>query len=339
MTNLITQIKQSTLGLPDNKARNLEAAFLPMIDDLKAIEDNYNIIVGNQNVTKEVTQKARELRLEIRSLRIRADKARKTEKADIVRAGNAVQAIYNLFAHQIIPKEERLAEIENYFLIKHEQEVRELGNTRLLQLQAIEKKYDGKLSDLPSIDELGLLDETNWLRLFKGTEADIAEVVALEQAEKQRQEEERNAQALLAEEREKQLNIEREKRADAEKKLAAINAKRDKEEAVENENKQKHQDFLNNASDVELVSQFIVKMTLGIHNAPKIKDTDKLQAAYVDCQNGINKSLTALLKLVALNQFVPVQTNVPFNDAGFYERRIIESLGDNTPTTRINEDK
>ncbi len=296
MSNLMTQIKQSTVGLTENKARNLEAAFLPMIDDLKAIEDNYNLIVGNQNVTKEVTQKARDLRLEIRTLRIRADKARKTEKADIVRAGNAVQAIYNLFAHQIIPKEERLAEIENHFLIEREKEVQELGNTRLLQLQAIEKKYNGKLSDMPDIEELGLMNDTNWHRLFKGTEADIAEVVALEQAEKQRQVDERNAQALLAEEREKQLNIEREKRAQAEQQLAALNAQRDKEEAIENENKQKHQDFLNNASDVELVNQFIVKMTLGIHNAPQIKDKGKLLAAYDDCITNINKSLTTLLQ-------------------------------------------
>jgi len=300
MNNLITEIKQSTLGLPDQKARNLEAAFLPMIDDLKRIEDAYNHIVGHSSITPELTKEARELRLQLAKLRNRADKARVSEKADIVRAGKAIQGIYNIFAHQIIPKEDKLKEVENYFLIKHEEEIRELGNTRLIQLKAIEKKYDGKLSDMPSIDELGLLDETNWLRLFKGTEADIAEVVALEQAEKEKQEQERKAAALEAarqqEEHIKQLKIEQLKRAHAEKKLAALNAQREKEQAIENENKQKQQAFLDNASDVELVNQFIVYMTLGIHNAPKIKDTDKLQAAYVECQNNINKSLTTLLQ-------------------------------------------
>ncbi len=296
MNNLITEIKQSTVGLTDNKARDLESAFLPVIEGLKKYEDECNAIVTQPEVTKELTEVAKVLRLKYVKARCHADKVRKKEKAEFLLAGRAVQGMYNIIAHQIIPKEEKLAEIENHFLIKHEQEVRELGNTRLLQLQAIEKKYDGKLSDLPSIDELGLLDETNWLRLFKGTEADIAEVVALEQAEKQRQVDERKAQALLAEEREKQLKIEREGRAEAEKKLASLNAEREKKEAIENENKQKHQAFLDNASDAELVNQFIVKMTLAIHNAPLIKDKGKLLAAYVECQNNINQNLTTLLQ-------------------------------------------
>ncbi len=296
MTNLITQIKQSTVGLADNKARNLEAAFLPVIDGLKKYEDEFNPIVAHSEITKELTEVAKALRLKYVKARCHADKVRKKEKAEFILAGRAVQGMYHIIAHQIIPKEEKLAEIENHFLIEREKEVQELGNTRLLQLQAIENEYQGKLSDVPSIEELGLMNETNWLRFFKGAEADAKEVAELEQAEKQRQVDERNAQALLAEEREKQLKIEREKRADAENKLAAINAEREKEEAIEDENKQKHQDFLNNASDVELVKQFIVKMTLGIHNSPRIKDKGKLLAAYVECQNNINQNLTSLLQ-------------------------------------------
>lgn len=101
-------------GLNAGKAAILKDEFLPIINSINEWEDKaMAIIVDNENQKQEMNL-ARTMRLELKDVRVRADKKRKELKEDSIREGKAIQEVYNYIEMRVKTLEEHLSEQENF---------------------------------------------------------------------------------------------------------------------------------------------------------------------------------------------------------------------------------
>lgn len=240
-------------------------SFSPIFQKAKEIAARASTIkVDDASQLTEMAQ-ARSTRLEMRQLRIEADKLRKKLKEDSLRYGKAVQGVYNVIEFFVVPIEERLQEQEDFAKIqeaKRMEALREERNAKIVPLQ----KY------MPPLGDLALMSEEHFLRLIAMAEkmkSDEEEKIAKEQAEKEAAElraiEEREAQRkenerLKIEAEEARKKAEEEKRVlreQAEKERAEreriereAKAKRDEEERIAAK-KLAEEKRLKNAPDIE----------------------------------------------------------------------------------------
>ena len=106
----LLKLNTEQYGLQENKAKELESLYKPMITMLSAMEQEYNDLVI-QEITPEIEADAKSLRLRIAKVRINAEKAKTGAKAEYLRAGNAIQGAYNTLRYAVESKEEKLKEI------------------------------------------------------------------------------------------------------------------------------------------------------------------------------------------------------------------------------------
>lgn len=224
MTDLV--ITKELAGIEDSKARQIEAVFTPMIEMLKSFESAYDEIVSKE-INNEVCKNAKSLRIKISKIRINADKTRKAQKEEYLRAGNAIQGVYNILKYAVTEKEEKLKEIETYFERLELERVSKLQSERQAELI----KYDANGEFI----ELGKMSDEVWHNYLSGVkmnyeavkeaEAKVeADRIAKERAEKEEQERIRKENELLKKEREK-----------ADKKRIALEKENEKKQAKERE--------------------------------------------------------------------------------------------------------
>lgn len=162
--------------LEPSKAAQIEAVFAPMVDMLKGFETAYSEITA-QEVTPETCKKAKRLRLDISKIRVSADKVRKEQKAEYLRAGNAIQGVYNILKFAVTDKEEKLKEIETHFERIEAERVEKLGAERL----DILRQYT---MDEPPMN-LGELAEDVWKNYISGVKLNYE---AIKEAERKAEE-------------------------------------------------------------------------------------------------------------------------------------------------------
>lgn len=106
-------------GIEASKAEQIKAIFEPMTEMLSEFEDQYSEVISDatQEIDKDVTAKAKKVRVVISKVRIETEKLRKTQKEEYLRSGKAIDGIANIIKWAIIDKEEKLKEIENHFEI------------------------------------------------------------------------------------------------------------------------------------------------------------------------------------------------------------------------------
>lgn len=109
-------------AIPLSRAEQIRAVFLPMAERVQAFEDAYNEIMAEaaEAVTKDVSQRARRLRLDIAKVRQDAETARKSAKEEYLRASQAIDGTNRVLRWAIEAKEEALLAIE-----QHEQRMEE----------------------------------------------------------------------------------------------------------------------------------------------------------------------------------------------------------------------
>ncbi len=73
---------------------------------LESFEEAFNQIMAEE-VTEELCGRAKRLRLDISKIRVSADKARKAQKEEYLRAGNAIQGVFNILKFAVTDKEEK----------------------------------------------------------------------------------------------------------------------------------------------------------------------------------------------------------------------------------------
>ncbi len=190
-------ITKELSGLDKGKAKQIEAVFAPMVKMLKKFEGAYDKIIALE-MSRDTCIKAKRLRLDISKVRTDADKVRKVQKEEYLRAGNAIQGVYNILKFAVADKEEKLKNIETHYERIEEEKAKRLQVEREAELL----KYDVDGGALA----LGDMDDVVWNNFLSGTKGNHEAVIA---AEKKAEGERIAAERKEAEEREK-MRIENE---------------------------------------------------------------------------------------------------------------------------------
>jgi len=257
MKNEIVKLEAPELqGLEKSKAEQIKATFEPMAVMLSEFETQFNEVVAEseKEITKELTMKAKRVRLDIGKVRIETGKLKDKQKEYIKLEDRAIMGVHNILVWAVKEKEDKLKEIEDFF------EIQEQKRIESLQLERAEK-ISAYLPDAFERNLSGMEDDV-WIAYFESKKKEYEDRIAAEKqaeldriakekAEAEERERIRKENELLkkeAEEREKQAKIEADKRA---KEEAARKAKEEAERKQREEKERKERE----AHEAELKKQ------------------------------------------------------------------------------------
>lgn len=95
----------------------IQSVFAPMVQTLKGIEAPFNELIekSKSGITRELTQEAKRLRLDIVAIRGKVEKQRKISKEKYLIGGKAIDGASNIFKAAVFEKESSLKDIEEHF--------------------------------------------------------------------------------------------------------------------------------------------------------------------------------------------------------------------------------
>lgn len=223
-------IRDELKGLEESRAAQIEAVFTPMVEMLKSFEAQFDEIV-KEEITQETCARAKRLRLDIAKVRTSADKVRADQKAEYLRAGNAIQGVYNILKFAVVEKEDKLKDIELHFERIEEEKKARIQAERELELS----KYDLDGSTM----DLGNMDDMVWNNFLSGTKSNFEAIMEAER----KAEEQRIAQAKAEEEERIRIKEENERlkaeREEREKQIEAERIERERLEKIERDKQEK----------------------------------------------------------------------------------------------------
>jgi hypothetical protein len=230
----LIKVDHTEYGLEEQKAQQIAQMFRPMLDQMEALEVQYNHVM-EMDMSPERQQLARETRLDYVKVRTGTDKIHKELKAFYLNGGRFVDGWKNAQRMASLGNEEKLKEIEDYY--------ENLEKERVARLYQERKEELSKYTEFIPM-ELGQMDEQVWQNYLAGAKHTYEETKRIEaQMEEDRKEEERKKaererkrnqeldrlrkerkkkEAELAEERriqEEKLARERKEREEAQRKL------------------------------------------------------------------------------------------------------------------------
>lgn len=134
-----------------SKAEKIKATFEPMAKMLLEFEKAFEEVKSEagKEITKDVTIKAKRLRIDIGKVRRDTEKVRIAEKEEYLRAGKAIDGVSNVLKWAVIDKENELKEIENHFEIQEQKRLEKLQAERVGKLlKYAEDAEERNLSDM-----------------------------------------------------------------------------------------------------------------------------------------------------------------------------------------------
>lgn len=208
-------------AIEPSKAEQIKATFEPMASMLLEFETAYNDVIeeSEKEITKDVTIKAKRLRIDIGQVRVETERVRKEQKEEYLRAGKAIDGVSNILKWAVSDKENRLKEIEKYFEIQEQKRLEALQQQRVSVLMPyVEDAQERELSGM---------DEDVWQAYFQAKKKEYDDRIAAEKraeeeriekekaeaAERERMKKENERLIKEAAERERIAKIEEEKRA------------------------------------------------------------------------------------------------------------------------------
>ncbi len=234
-------------AIEKSKAEQIKLTFEPMVELLEGFEDSFNSLISETEsvITKEITSKAKRLRIDIGQVRIKTEKIRKEQKEEYLRAGKAIDGVSNILKWAISDKEDKLKEIEKHFEIQEQKRLETLQFERVEKLAPyVEDAHERDLAKFANDEFEALLtmkkkEQEDRIAAEKKAEEDriAKEKADAEEHERIRKENERLKKE--AEEREKLAKIEAEKRA---KKEAELKAKEEAERKAREEKARKERE-------------------------------------------------------------------------------------------------
>lgn len=200
--NELVQVIEAN-GLDQAKTNTIMEGFTGFLEEAKKYEERANAIVITSPDQKEEMKEARSIRLELKSIRTKAEGVRKQLKESVVREGKAIDGIANIIKAVIVPIEQHLDNQEKYVerIEKERKEKLEIDRIALIEPYV----EDASLFNLQDMSEEGF---THLLESSKNAmEAKIeaerkaeADRIAKEAAEREEQERIRKENAKLKEE-------------------------------------------------------------------------------------------------------------------------------------------
>jgi hypothetical protein len=113
MKLIAQQIKESGITNTSN-ADYIRASFAPFFEDMQDVIEKAKTIKVVSESDIAMMESARKIRLELKSIRVNADKVRKALKEDTIAYNKAVQSVYNVLEYEIKPIEAYLELQEKY---------------------------------------------------------------------------------------------------------------------------------------------------------------------------------------------------------------------------------
>lgn len=273
--------------LEQSRAEQIKTTFEPMAEMLSRFENEYNEIIkeSENSITKELTLKAKRIRLDISKVRIETGKIKDKQKEYIKLEDKAIMGVHNILVWAVKEKEDKLKSIENYFEIQEQKRLDQLQAERVKMIfPYLEDAHERNLSEM---------DDNVWLAYFnskkqqhldaieaekRATEARIEaekleakrrEEMRIENEKLKREADERRIQEQkerakyelqLKLEREKREQIERDEKIKREQLEAELKAQKDAEMALKREAEEKLQQELSKG-DTDKVSDLIADLT------------------------------------------------------------------------------
>lgn len=232
--NELIKLDATKYGIEKSKAEQLEKVFVPMVEKFKELENEYETVLSNKEITKEVSASAKEVRLKYQKVRTGADKIHKQAKERLLVETRAIDGLRNIIKYAVIDHEESLEKVEKHFELLEAERKQKIREKRQSELS----KYDanagiGDIADMP--DEvwnhyISSVKKEYEDRLEAERKAD-EERIAKEKAEREEQERIRKENEKLKKEAEKRekAEIERKKKEEAERKAREEKERKDRE--------------------------------------------------------------------------------------------------------------
>ena len=331
--NEIVKLDMAQYGLEENKATQIKNLYLPMIKLLEEIEGEFNDIVG-QEITPEISMRARTLRLKIVPYRTDADKARISAKEESLRIGKAIQGAYNTFEWATKSKEEKLLGIEKHL---EKIEIERKGKLKEEREKAL-AKYEVETEHI----QLSEMSDEVWNNYFSGVKLQYdnkiaaekqaeADRITKEKAEKEEKERIRKENERLQKEADEREKAMKKERAEAEAKQKAIEeqARKEREAAEvkaqkEADEKAKLEKELQARKDAEIqaekVKQAIIENELSKGDKDKFQSQDDLRfhqsnfAEIYGCSGGPRESGVGVGALARGAERAEDRASAPRND-------------------------
>ena len=211
--------------LPPSLLTNIEAGFKSAFEQAEKWRTQALAIQVTSLDQKAEMKLARTIRLELKGVRVNADKARKALKADALLMGRAIDGVYNLLEAAIVPMERHLDEQEKFAerLLEAERQATFARRTAELAPYLVEGQI------IPALDVMSAEQWADYL-----LDAKLLHNAKIEQA--QRAEAERIAAEQAAAAERERLRIENERlRQEAAEREAAAKAEREAAEKAQRE--------------------------------------------------------------------------------------------------------
>ena len=228
------KINPTEFGLEVSQVETIEQAFLPKIQEREALVAIYDQLITSE-LTPELCKEAKEVRLKLVKVRTGIAEIHKTQKAFFLAAGRFVDAWKNKETLPVEQMEEKLYEIENYYINIEKAQKAQLQAERLLEVSKYteypanalgemeQQVYDAYLQGLKVAYDAKIEAER------KAEEERLAAIEA-EKVERERIRVENERLKAEAEQKEKELAEERAK-AEAERKALEEAARKEREAA------------------------------------------------------------------------------------------------------------
>ena len=230
----LEKINPTEFGLEVSQVETIEQAFLPKIQEREALVAVYDQLIKSE-LTPELCKEAKEVRLKLVKVRTGIADIHKTQKAFFLAAGRFVDAWKNKETLPVEQMEEKLSEIENYYINIEKAQKAQLQAERLLEVS--------KYTEYPA-NALGEMEQQVYAAYLQGlkvaydakieaerkAEKERLAAIEAEKAERERIRVENERLKVEAERKEKELAEERAK-AEAERKALEEAARKEREAA------------------------------------------------------------------------------------------------------------
>lgn len=174
MKTKLIRLDATQFGVEKNRAREMESAFVPMLNRLTEMETEYNTIIrkSNDGITKEICHFAYTLRWQYVKLRTKVDEVHQAGKKEVLLLGRAWDGLKNQYLSVTNQNEETLQKIERHF------EILELARKNKLkdQRQDMLFKYEVETEHIA----LGEMSSEVWDNYLRGVELQYDNRIAAE---------------------------------------------------------------------------------------------------------------------------------------------------------------
>lgn len=214
MENQIVKVDPKEFGLEVEQVSTIEQAFLPKIQEREALVKIYDQLITSE-LTPELCKEAKEVRLKLVKVRTGISDIHKTQKAFFLSAGRFVDAWKNKETLPVEQMEEKLSEIENYYINIEKAKKAQLQAERLLEVS--------KYTEFPA-NALGDIEPQVYDAYLHGLKVAYEAKIEAERLEAERLEAERIAEVARQKAIEEENVLLKAEAKQKEKELAALEA-------------------------------------------------------------------------------------------------------------------